>query len=389
VELSEAAEGQQASGSATDRAPATFSIDVAGLLAEAGFTRLIVRGKTVPLADALDLAATGDEVLVVVDRLSAGTASQERLADSLELAFRQGDGACLVLVQTDRSSSLPGKPVPTPEDRAAGVRRTVDEEEYEVLAFNTRLICPGCGAGFAEPEPALFNFNSPLGACPSCRGIGAVSTDLADPRALQRCPDCHGDRLRPEAIAVRVADRNIVELTRLTAIELFEYLSLREGPTASTLLDGLSEEQQRLSRQILAQAISRHQFLIDVGLGYLTLDRPARTLSAGEAQRVRLTAAFGSKFVNMLYVLDEPTTGLHPRDTERLVAAIKRLRDAGNTVVVVEHDPAVIREADQVVEIGPGAGPEGGQVVFQGTPQALVRDSQSVTGAFLTTICTT
>src|SRR5262249_41634972 len=149
-----------------------------------------------------------------------------------------------------------------------------------------------------------------------------------------------------------------------TAAELIDLL--RRGLVVEN-----SDHLGKLSAQILNRAADRLRFLVDVGLGYLTLDRPARSLSGGEMQRVRLTAAFGSRFVNMLYVLDEPTTGLHPHDTERLIAAIERLRDAGNSVVIVEHDATLIRRADQVIDIGPGAGCEGGRVVFQGAPQDL------------------
>ncbi len=206
--------------------------------------------------------------------------------------------------------------------------------------------------------------------------------------------------MRPEALAVRVAGRTIIDLTRLTAAELLRLITetdkkrtgselpagmnmnsgAREAPVS--FFSGRSEQRRRLSANILGQAAARLEFLIDAGLGYLTLDRPARTLSGGEAQRVRLTAAFGSKFVNMLYVLDEPTTGLHPHDTERLVAAIERLRDAGNTVVVVEHDATLIRHADLVIDIGPGAGREGGRVVFQGTPKELLSQAPSATAEY-------
>jgi excinuclease ABC subunit A len=259
-------------------------------------------------------------------------------------------------------------------EKSDGDRLTVDGVEYDVLSFNARLICPGCGAEFADPEPALFNFNSPLGACPNCRGIGEVAANLADAPSPQVCHTCRGTRLRPEALAVHVAGKTIIELTRLPAAELLAFI--RES-------DSCHERQQELSEQILALAANRLEFLIEVGLGYLTLDRPARTLSGGEAQRVRLTAAFGSKFVNMLYVLDEPTTGLHPRDTERLLTAIQRLRDAGNSVVVVEHDATIIRHADQVIDIGPGAGREGGRIVFQGTPQELAAHGLSATAEFV------
>ena len=352
-------------------------------LSKAGFTRLIIQGKTVPLAEAARLLTADAESLVVVDRLTAGPARGERIGDSLELAFRHGDGACRVLVQRNRTPSARGTSAERTDSSATAALRVVDDQEYESLSFHTRLVCPGCGTSFAKPEPALFNFNSPLGACPTCHGIGTVSSDSDAARTLRECPDCHGARLRSRALAVRVAGRSIIELTRLTAAELLDLLKSATNNEPVAYLDGTLEKPSKLPGQILAQAVGRLEFLIETGLPYLTLDRPARTLSGGEAQRVRLTAAFGSKFVNMLYVLDEPTTGLHARDTERLLAAIRRLRDAGNTVVVVEHDGLVIRRADQVIDIGPGAGREGGRVVFQGTPDLLAANRESATADFL------
>jgi excinuclease ABC subunit A len=336
-------------------------------LAEDGFTRLILGGKSVAVADAAATSTSDPGALVVVDRLTSGTGTSERLADSLELAFRHGAGACVVLVQ----GPVTGSPGPADADRFV-----IDGVDYHGLSFNARLICPGCGSEFADPEPALFNFNSPLGACPECRGIGEVAAGSERMSSPQVCRACHGARLRPEALAVRVAGRSIVELTGLTAAELIGLIQVG--------IPGENSDQQRqLSAQILDRAADRLRFLVDVGLGYLTLDRPARSLSGGETQRVRLTAAFGSRFVNLLYVLDEPTTGLHPHDTQRLIAAIERLRDAGNTVVIVEHDATLIRRADQVIDTGPGAGREGGRVVFQGTPPDLERNAESVTADYL------
>jgi excinuclease ABC subunit A len=334
-------------------------------LAAAGFTRLIVDGKSVAVTDVSPNFTADSGVLVVADRLTAGTSTAERLADSLELAFRHGEGACVALIQ---------QPGPGGSGQSDADRLIVDGVDYRILSFNARFICPGCGSEFAEPEPALFNFNSPLGACPECRGIGEVAA--ADKLSPQSCPACHGVRLRPEALAVRIAGQSIIELTRLTAAELLGFI--RAGISLEN-----SCQQRKLSAQILGRAADRLEFLIEAGLGYLTLDRPARTLSGGEIQRVRLTAAFGSRFVNMLYVLDEPTTGLHPHDTERLLAAIERLRDAGNTVVIVEHDAALIRRADQVIDIGPGAGRDGGRVVFQGTPRDLASHAQTITAEYL------
>lgn len=343
-----------------DRSPAETSA-----LAAAGFTRLIVAGRTVALSDAPPRLSPSDDALVVVDRLTAGGTAVDRLADSLELAFREGNGACVALVQSvSDASALP-----------ATDRRVVDGAGYDVLSFDTRLVCPGCRREFADPEPALFNFNSPLGACPGCRGTGEITGETAAGPTVQVCPACLGTRLRPEALAVRVHDKSIVELVRMTADELLEFL---RGS-----MSDVSASPGRLLEQILGQVVSRLEYLSAVGLGYLTLDRPARTLSGGEAQRVRLTSAFGSKFVNLLYVLDEPTSGLHPHDTERLLASIQRLCDAGNTLVIVEHDATLIRQADQVIDIGPGGGRDGGRVVFQGSPAEFAGQSQSATADFL------
>ena len=345
-------------------------------LAEAGFNRLIVGDRSVAVADVFagEAESPPDDLLVVVDRLTIGGSSSERLADSLELAFRHGIGGCMVLVQAP--STAAGSRA---ESAFSGVR-TIDGLEQCVLTFETRLVCPGCQTEYAEPEPALFNFNSPLGACPRCRGTGEVATDGAghpfldvQPRGIARsqpgraaqvCPDCLGARLVPEALAVRIDDRSIADLTRLTPGELADFLMKRH--------DHSGDSAGRVVTQVLAHVTARLEYLIQSGLGYLTLDRPLRTLSVGEGQRVRLTAALGSNFVNVLYVLDEPTTGLHPRDTDRLIAALCRLCKAGNTVVVVEHDAKVIEQADLVIDVGPGAGRDGGRIVFRGPPRELV-----------------
>lgn len=342
-------------------------------LAAAGFNRLIAGGRTLAPAEAAPHIAPGEVPLAVVDRLTAGTGSPERLADSLELAFRHGGGSCVVLVQQAVENSGPEKTAATP--RFADRRITVDAVEYVSLSFHARLICSGCGSEFAEPEPALFNFNSALGACPKCRGTGETAGDDAAGRPAHVCPDCGGTRLQPQALVVRFRGQSIADLNRLNAADLRRFLA---GGSADAPV-----ESRALADQIRAQIVPRLDYLIDVGLGYLTLDRPVRTLSRGEAQRVRLTAAFGSRFVNMLYVLDEPTAGLHPRDTQTLLAAIGRLRDAGNSVVVVEHDAAIIGQADQVIDIGPGAGRDGGRIVFQGSPRELAARPDSATANFL------
>ncbi len=192
-------------------------------------------------------------------------------------------------------------------------------------------------------------------------------------RSYSVCEACHGTRLRDEALCGRIGGRNIADISTM---------KIRDAAVFLKELD-LTEWEQTVAAMMLDQVQSRLAFLESVGLSYLTLDRMTRTLSGGEAQRVALTTALGSSLVNMLYVLDEPSIGLHPRDTQQLIDVILRLRDRGNSVVVVEHDEAIIRQADQVIEIGPGAGERGGRVIFQGTPEAIEHEPESITGDYL------
>jgi excinuclease ABC subunit A len=192
-------------------------------------------------------------------------------------------------------------------------------------------------------------------------------------RSYRVCPACQGARLRAESLATRIGGKNIAEVCALKivdALAFFRQLSL-------------TPHEAQVGRLMLEQIANRLRYLVEVGLGYLTLDRPLRTLSGGEGQRVALTSALGSSLVNALYVLDEPSIGLHPRDSGRLIDSVRRLRERRNTVVVVEHEEAFIRAADQVIEIGPGAGQRGGQIVFQGTPAEMAQSSQSLTGDYL------
>jgi excinuclease ABC subunit A len=347
-------------------------------LQSAGFSRLILGGQTINVVDTTRLpdVATLDQALVVVDRLTAG-GSAERLADSLELAFRHGAGAIAVLVESPEARDNSRGPGPLTADLPPNnsTVRTVDGRSYNVQEYSEQLVCPGCRREFDAPEPALFNFNSPLGACANCRGLGEVATTGSPRGSRATCPTCAGSRLQSNALAVRIAGRSISETAEMAAAELDEFLA--------QMRQELADEERQLVESILRQAGTRIETLRQVGLGYLTLDRPLRTLSTGEAQRVRLTAALGSNLVDVLYVLDEPTAGLHPRDTDRLLSVIDRLLRAGNTLVVVEHDSAMIRAADDVVDIGPGAGRNGGRIVFQGSPELLANAGQSRTAEFL------
>jgi excinuclease ABC subunit A len=268
-----------------------------------------------------------------------------------------------------------------------GVVHVLDEAG-RIEVFSSRRACPACGRGFPEPDPRLLSFNSRQGWCPSCYGTGVRVTDFdaeqtgeesqyvaAEVEAGESvpCPDCQGQRLNPVALHLRFDDRSIAELTAQSVgalVRYFDRLDLRAREAA-------------IARDALAEIRTRLGFLERVGLGYLALDRAAPTLSGGEAQRIRLAAQLGSNLQGVCYVLDEPTIGLHPRDNRILLGALDLLAGAGNTLVVVEHDEETIRRADHIVDLGPGAGVRGGQVVATGTAAELQRNPQSVTGRFL------
>ncbi len=242
--------------------------------------------------------------------------------------------------------------------------------------YSTRRSCPSCGTGLPAPDPRLFSWGQKYGACPDCEGFGAPLVEDEDGelrRARGRaCPACGGTRLRPEARAVRIAGRQIGEISALTVRETRAWLSTLEG----VLPDEVRE-------RVWPELTHRLDLLDRLGLGYLTIERGADTLSTGEAQRIRIAAALASNLRGVCYVLDEPTVGLHPRDDEALTKALLGLRDRGNTVVVVEHEESVIRAADHVIDLGPGAGPHGGGVVAAGFPEEIARVPDSVTGRWL------
>ncbi len=267
-------------------------------------------------------------------------------------------------------------------DLGRGAVRIVPARGEEVT-LSERLACPDCGLGLDELDPRAFSFNSPLGACPRCNGLGVLGHPEAEEEDEESteesgngdmaCPDCSGARLRRESLAVTFRKHSIAELSALTvadALRFFSTLKLgaRETPIAGPLA---------------AEIASRLRFLAEVGLPYLSLDRSADTLSGGEAQRIRLAAQLGSNLRGVLYILDEPTIGLHPRDHGKLLATLTGLRDRGNSVIVVEHDEDTIRAADQVIDLGPAAGAAGGRVVAQGSPAQVARVRSSPTGAFL------
>lgn len=272
-----------------------------------------------------DIDVLVDEIYVS-EFTSDPKGSKERLSEAVELALLQSNGLVKVL--------SPG----------GGER-----------VLSAKFICPVDGSSFPEVEPRLFSFNSPYGACPECNGLGVVGIFQTDV-----CPVCDGARLRKEALRVylggdgkKTLGINIVDFTRMTVKE------------ASAFIDTLklTETQQEIAWPALREVIERLQFMENVGIEYLTLDRRANTLSGGEAQRIRLASQLGSGLVGALYVLDEPTIGLHQRDNDRLIKTLTELRDLGNTIIVVEHDEDTIYASDYLVDIGPKAGVNGGQVV--------------------------
>ena len=250
---------------------------------------------------------------------------------------------------------------------------TISFNEKEEFVMSTKFACPRDGFSFPEIEPRLFSFNSPYGACPACNGLGVKYFFSDEP-----CEVCHGARLRPEALNVFIGKKkNIVDLTKLSIEKVTDFF----------IELNLTEQEKEISKVVVKEIESRLQFMLNVGLDYLSLDRRANTLSGGEAQRIRLASQLGSRLVGALYVLDEPTIGLHQRDNERLIKTLQMLRDLGNTIIVVEHDEDTIFASDYIVDIGPKAGVHGGHVVVSDYLEPLLdaktNPSKSRTLAYL------
>jgi excinuclease ABC subunit A len=339
------------------RARKGFYLDLAEWAARKGIVQLRVDGGYLPSADfpRLDRFKEHDIDLVIARPVVSG--ANRRLTQLVEQALEFGNGTLLV---------------------AAPRRKDV--------VFSTKRACPKCSRSFEELDPRLFSFNSRHGWCTACYGFGLAMRGVDEEQTGEEavwnawweggeepCPTCNGARLNPVARAVRLRSSNIAELTAMPASEFHRYL------------DGfkLAGREREIARDILGEMSSRLAFLEQVGLGYLALDRSATTLSGGESQRIRLAAQLGSNLRGVCYILDEPTIGLHPRDDEMLLRTLKKLREKGNTVVVVEHDETTIRAAEHLIDLGPGAGIHGGKLVAAGTPKEVVRASASVTGKFL------
>jgi excinuclease ABC subunit A len=254
---------------------------------------------------------------------------------------------------------------------AGGGRLVIAGKGRDDERFDIQGVCPSCGIGVEAPDPKLFSFNSPRGACPRCEGTGRQPT--AGNGASAACKTCGGSRLKPEALAVKLDGKSIWDLARLPAAELIKVMETLVMPPS----------REAIASPLMAEISRRLGFLHRLGLGYLSLDRSGDTLSGGEAQRVRLSSQLGSNLTGVLYVLDEPTIGLHPRDNQVLIDALKELRDRGNTILVVEHDEETIRAADLVIDLGPGGGKNGGEVVTMGSPESLASAAGSATAAWI------
>ena len=333
---------------------------------------------------------------VVVDRLKVkgerlkdeGTEDDlRRIRQSVDRAMTQGNGIMMIA------------------DEAGNTR-----------FMSRNLMCPETGLSYQEPAPHTFSFNSPSGWCPCCKGLGKIksseislqqsdtfdeaiqqdnwweelqelsATTISEEEEEQEeyvvCPECHGKRLSKESLSYRLGKYSISDLSEMDIDELISTLERFQAPSEEKNEEGLSSKQQSIAEPILKEIITRLRFMQSVGLSYLSLNRSSESLSGGESQRIRLATQIGSRLVNVLYILDEPSIGLHQRDNQRLIDSLKELRDMNNSVIVVEHDEQMMREADWIVDIGPKAGRLGGNVLFSGTPEDLLK-TDTLTAQYL------
>jgi excinuclease ABC subunit A len=329
-----------------------------------GFSTVRVDGKIQQLRERIELKKNDKHTIeVLVDELAVHEFKDNprdaelRLSEAVERALLEADGLVQVVIGHSPDFEMQTEPI-------------------QEFLLSSKFACPNDGYSFPEIEPRLFSFNSPYGACPECNGIGTKFFGGTEP-----CPVCEGKRLRPEALNVFLETAkvkiNVVDLTSLSVEEAYDFFASLK----------LSNKDREVGKAVLKEIEDRLTFLLNVGLEYLALSRTANTLSGGEAQRIRLASQLGSRLVGALYVLDEPTIGLHQRDNERLIRTLEDLRDIGNTIIVVEHDEDTILASDYMVEIGPKAGIHGGEVIVADYLQPLLNakknDSGSRTLAYL------
>lgn len=340
-----------------------YYTDLAQWAARKGFSNLRVDGNFAPTDDWPRLSRFKEHTIELpVGEIRVTPRVENELRELVQRALDFGKGVVQVLAH---------------QRTAKSIRKRI---------FSTRRSCSGCGRSFDELDPRLFSFNSKHGWCDDCYGTGLSLEGFDENQSGEEiwwnewwedednlCSTCDGQRLCPEALAVRFKDHSIVELAGKSVREAEKFFSTLR----------LHDREALVARDVLAELHSRLAFLIHVGLSYLTLDRAAPTLSGGEAQRIRLASQLGSNLRGVCYILDEPTIGLHARDNRMLLDTLQKLESKGNTVVVVEHDEETIRQAEHIIDLGPGAGLNGGQVVCEGTVQQLLRNQHSITGRFL------
>ena len=319
--------------------------DILDRIAKAGLLRVRIDGQQYELEDLPVLAVRKEHsISAIVDRIVIREDSRERIDQAIAVSIRLSNG----LVETEAIE--PGS----------------DASTHRL--YSTRFACLACGHSLMEIEPRTFSFNSQYGACEACQGFGH-ETDKPN----QKCRSCDGKRLKKESLAIRLNGCSISDIALMSIYEAAQWLASQK----------LDEERSKVGVPIIQEIVHRMRFLQEVGLSYLTLDRSANTLSGGELQRVRLASSIGTGLVGVCYVLDEPSVGLHPSDTDRLMESLRKLQQQGNTVVVVEHDETIMRMADLLVDIGPGAGKLGGTVVAQGKPASLSHTGTSITAQYL------
>lgn len=319
-----------------------------------GFYRFIIDGEKKIFRSLDEIKTIGlkkthkHTIEVIIDAVTLSIDETSRILEAIEKAFALAQGMCVVWVGTER------------------------------YTYSSQRMCLTCRIAFPELEPRLFSFNSPLGACARCHGLGNLYDLVYDKDYTAEykevvCTACKGQRLHAKALAVTVGGKNMYEIGQLALNELLQFLQELSLP----------HTEQVIADRLLHDITKRLTFLCNVGLAYLSLNRTARTLSGGEGQRIRLATQIGSALSGVLYILDEPSIGLHQRDNDRLITTLHMLRDQGNTVVVVEHDTDTMMSADYIIDMGPAAGKQGGTIVATGTPQELMRDKKSLTGAYL------
>ncbi|MEE8484058.1 MAG: excinuclease ABC subunit UvrA [Nitrospinota bacterium] len=444
-------------------------------LSSKGFVRARIDGRMRQLDEEITLEKYSKHSIdVVIDRLVIKPGIERRLADSVELALKMGEGLMTVMAGISSEGTVTSK-------KSTGVIGPAGKNGEKEFIFSQTFSCVHCGISYPEVEPRMFSFNNPRGACPQCTGLGSmqnVSEDLVVPdrklslaqgavapwasktsiyyrnmlesladhfkfdwektpfskipknaqktifygseggeikfkyykgkarlhftgefegvipnlerkyretesnwmrekieeyMRVERCHECGGKRLRPEVLAVRIGQKNIIDVTELSIKDAVYYFDSLK----------LTENEKIIGARVIKEIRERLGFMKNVGLEYLALDRASGTLSGGEGQRIRLATQIGSALVGVLYILDEPSIGLHQRDNKRLLKTLTRLRDIGNTVIIVEHDRETITEADCVIDLGPGAGVHGGEIVAKGTPDEIMRSEKSLTGKYL------